>query len=289
MANSWLRLWHDMPNDPKWRTISKVSGEPIALVQAIFLQLLVSASQNVTRDENGVTSHVVTVTNEDIASALDVTERNVESVISAMQGRVLEGNFIKGWDKRQATSASVRNGGKPAKTGAERAREYRERKKQRELELEGVTSRNVTSCDGNGVTTQIREDKNRKDINNTPPISPHAGQKTKKGCDETSPTFDDFWEIYPRRAGGDSKKLALRAWNARVSEGIPPDKIVDGARRYANFVSATGKTGTEYVKQASRFLGVGHHFEELYQIPVRGCSEFYTNTDYPIPEGFREG
>ncbi|EOJ9867040.1 hypothetical protein ACQP3L_37610, partial [Escherichia coli] len=21
MANAWLRLWHDMPNDPKWRTI----------------------------------------------------------------------------------------------------------------------------------------------------------------------------------------------------------------------------------------------------------------------------
>ncbi|EOB0003140.1 hypothetical protein, partial [Escherichia coli] len=20
MANAWLRLWHDMPNDPKWRT-----------------------------------------------------------------------------------------------------------------------------------------------------------------------------------------------------------------------------------------------------------------------------
>ncbi|EOP2197647.1 hypothetical protein QSF09_003200, partial [Escherichia coli] len=26
MANAWLRLWHDMPNDPKWRTISRVSG-----------------------------------------------------------------------------------------------------------------------------------------------------------------------------------------------------------------------------------------------------------------------
>ncbi|ENT9428360.1 hypothetical protein QSD88_RS19685, partial [Escherichia coli] len=24
MANAWLRLWHDMPNDPKWRTIARV-------------------------------------------------------------------------------------------------------------------------------------------------------------------------------------------------------------------------------------------------------------------------
>ncbi|WP_252180673.1 hypothetical protein, partial [Escherichia coli] len=22
MANAWLRLWHAMPNDPKWRTIA---------------------------------------------------------------------------------------------------------------------------------------------------------------------------------------------------------------------------------------------------------------------------
>ena len=26
MANAWLRLWHDMPNDPKWRTIARVTG-----------------------------------------------------------------------------------------------------------------------------------------------------------------------------------------------------------------------------------------------------------------------
>ncbi|WP_252356698.1 hypothetical protein, partial [Escherichia coli] len=26
MANAWLRLWHDMPNDPRLRTIARVSG-----------------------------------------------------------------------------------------------------------------------------------------------------------------------------------------------------------------------------------------------------------------------
>ncbi|WP_252355071.1 hypothetical protein, partial [Escherichia coli] len=28
MANAWLRLWHDMPNDPKWRTQNRVAGQP---------------------------------------------------------------------------------------------------------------------------------------------------------------------------------------------------------------------------------------------------------------------
>ncbi|EEY1967912.1 phage replisome organizer, partial [Escherichia coli] len=49
MANAWLRLWHDMPNDPKWRTIARVSGQPIATVMAVYIHLLVSASRNVTK------------------------------------------------------------------------------------------------------------------------------------------------------------------------------------------------------------------------------------------------
>ncbi|RIE86619.1 hypothetical protein UL68_23555, partial [Shigella dysenteriae] len=67
MANAWLRLWHDMPNDPKWRTIARVSGQPIATVMAVYIHLLVSASRNVTRGH-------IDVTTEDLASALDVTE-----------------------------------------------------------------------------------------------------------------------------------------------------------------------------------------------------------------------
>lgn len=44
MANSWLRLWHDMPNDPKWRTIARRSGQSIGNVIAVYLHVLVNAS-----------------------------------------------------------------------------------------------------------------------------------------------------------------------------------------------------------------------------------------------------
>lgn len=73
MANAWLRLWHDMPNDPKWRTIARVSGQPIATVMAVYIHLLVSASRNVTRGH-------IDVTTEDLASALDVTEEVIDSI-----------------------------------------------------------------------------------------------------------------------------------------------------------------------------------------------------------------
>lgn len=46
MANSWLRLWHDMPNDPKWRTIARKSNQRISDVIAVYLHVLVNASES---------------------------------------------------------------------------------------------------------------------------------------------------------------------------------------------------------------------------------------------------
>ena len=94
MANSWLRLWHELPNDPKWRTIAHVSGQPIPSVISVYLHLLVSASQNEPRG-------TIDVIPEDIASALDIETDSVSRIIDAMQDRVLDGALITGWNKRQ--------------------------------------------------------------------------------------------------------------------------------------------------------------------------------------------
>lgn len=151
MANSWLRLWHDMPNDPKWRTISRVSNQPVSLVQAVFIHLLVSASRNVTRGH-------VDVTPEDLASALDVTESEIIAVLEAMQGRVLDGNFVSGWDKRQVIREDSGNSSTTAKSAAERKREQRERQK-----AEGKShdmSQHVTQ-ESRRVTTDKDKDKDK--------------------------------------------------------------------------------------------------------------------------------
>ena len=94
MANQWCRLWHDMPTDPKWRTIARKSGQSIALVIAVFVQLMTSASQ---AEERGVYGLEL----EDIASSLDESEETIATVIDAMQGRVLNGSKLAGWDRRQ--------------------------------------------------------------------------------------------------------------------------------------------------------------------------------------------
>ena len=94
MANQWLRLWHEMPNDPKWRTIAKLSQQPIPSVISVYVHLLVSASLNTTRGQ-------IDIVPEDIATALDIETDAVIRIMEAMQGRVLDGESITGWAKRQ--------------------------------------------------------------------------------------------------------------------------------------------------------------------------------------------
>lgn len=76
--------------------------------------------------------------------------------------------------------------------------------------------------------------------------------------------FDTLWAAYPKRAGGNSKSDAHRAWAARLKSGATADEMLAGVQRYARYCEATGKIGTEYVKQAATFLGRGEHFRELW-------------------------
>ena len=142
MANQWLRLWHDMPTDPKWRTIARHAKQPISLVQAVYLHLLVDASRNVTRGH-------VTVTTEDLASALDCDDADIQAILDAMQGRVLDGQTLAGWEKRQPRREDSGDPETGAQSAAERKRAQREREKQQADATKSVechdASRNVTT------------------------------------------------------------------------------------------------------------------------------------------------
>lgn len=115
---SWLRLWHDMPTDPKWRVIAKKSGQPISVVIAIYNFLLINASTNA--NERGRT---LNWNNEDVAAALDLEEGDIQSVLDAMEGKVIEEGKLTGWEKRQP---------KREDSSAERAKLWRERKRTQE-------------------------------------------------------------------------------------------------------------------------------------------------------------
>ena len=106
-----------MPNDPKWRTIARASGQSIGNVMAVYLHVLVNASG---ADDRGTTQRLQA---EDVASALDVDSEQVQAILAAMQGRVLNGERVSGWAARQP----AREDG-----AAERAKAWRDNQKRSE-------------------------------------------------------------------------------------------------------------------------------------------------------------
>ena len=59
---------------------------------------------------------------------------------------------------------------------------------------------------------------------------------------EYSPEFEQAWLAYPKRAGGNSKSAAFKAWKARLNEGVNPETMLEGVKRYAGWVSAMGNS-----------------------------------------------
>ncbi|HDD8782108.1 TPA: helix-turn-helix domain-containing protein [Escherichia coli] len=98
--------------------------------------------------------------------------------------------------------------------------------------------------------------------------SADASAPARSARQEYSPEFEQAWQEYPKRAGGNSKSAAFKAWKARLREGIKPETMLDGVRRYAAWVRATGNTGTQFVKQAATFFGPDRHFEDYWQQPA---------------------
>ena len=94
-----------------------------------------------------------------------------------------------------------------------------------------------------------------------------ASAPTRSAKQDYSPEFEKAWQAYPKRAGGNSKAAAFKAWNSRLKDGVKPEVMLAGVKRYAAYARATGSAGTQYVKQAVSFFGPDRHFEESWQAP----------------------
>ena len=96
------------------------------------------------------------------------------------------------------------------------------------------------------------------------PNSEHQREGVRAAGDD----FEQVWAAYPKRAGSNSKQDARKAWAARVRSGVDPAELAAGVERYAKYMRATGKEGTEYVKQAATFFGLGEHWKESWETPA---------------------
>lgn len=106
---------------------------------------------------------------------------------------------------------------------------------------------------------------------NQEPLTKNQEQKEKPlvpSGDDTAgypAEFEACWAKYPKRAGGNSKKAAHKAWAARIREGVTADALDTAVQAYAAEMIAKGKIGTEYVKQAATFFGPNEHWQEAMQ------------------------
>lgn len=135
----WLRLYHDTITDPKWRVIAAESGQPLPAVLSVWMSMLINASE---ADERG------TLQGWDdrmAAAAIDLRTDGVRAIREAMQGIVLDGLRLTGWDKRQKNSDNV----------AERV--ARHRSKAKETPPDGGST-NGTGGYRNGAETDRNDD-----------------------------------------------------------------------------------------------------------------------------------
>jgi hypothetical protein len=79
--------------------------------------------------------------------------------------------------------------------------------------------------------------------------------------------FDAAWAAYPKRGGGNSRAMALKAWKSRMAEGIAEDALLDAVHRYRQYCEATERVGTEWVLMASTFFGPSKRYDDAWTSP----------------------
>lgn len=224
----WVRLWHDMPTDPKWRVIARASRQPITAVISVFTMLLVRASMSSPR---GIVSGFSA---EDTAAALDMDEEAVTSILQAMQSRVLDGDRLSGWERRQPKSEDP--------TAAERKRAQRERETGPTVTDERVTQRHGASRDVT-LDTETEADTEQKQT--------QRGRAPARDRSE----FEAWYAEYPKHVGKDAAETAY--WKARTK--ADQDALMLAARRFAAACAGKDK---QYIAHPATWLNQGRWKDE---------------------------
>jgi hypothetical protein len=228
LQNPWFRLWVEMPNDPKWRTIARVSKQNIPSVIAVYLHVLANASGAEARGS------LQNLSSEDIASSLDLDTEQVDAILAAMQGRVLEGDKVGGWEKRQPSRERDDD-----KSG-ERVKALRASRRVVTPNTAIVQPCNatVTPCNAKNNLEKRREEKNREEegesaraINavavqtpsadaSPPPFLPEYREfiKTERPDLDAARTWLNFCEHYAPEKQSASN---WRKWVRREIRGVP--------------------------------------------------------------------
>lgn len=116
-------------------------------------------------------------------------------------------------------------------SGAERTKRWRERQS-RDRDRDAPSDDVVTSGDA-------------------PEIEEKDERESPRGARESDNLFETFFSVFPPRQDGQPRAPALSAWRKAISAGANPNKIISGARAYAEI--AKGRDA-KFICSAARWL-----------------------------------
>lgn len=234
--SQWVRLWEDMPNDPKWRVVARRAGRPVSEVLAVFIHMMTNAGAS------GNRGSMASWSDEDVAIAIDAEPEHVTAIREAMQGKTLDGEHLTGWERRQP---------KREDSSTERVRELRERERAERNALE----HSETQCNACETTRNApeekREDKSREE----------KKERSSLCSDSAREAFQEFKFAYPKRTGSQPWMPAEKKFLEHVKRGVDPAEIITGARAYAGSPAASDP---QFVAQAVTWLNQARWKDEYH-------------------------
>lgn len=202
----WLRLYHDTITDPKWRLVANDSGQTEANVLAVWMHMMINASASSERGTlEGWNDRIV-------AASLGIPGDAVTAIREAMQGLVLEGQRLTGWDKRQRASDNV----------ADRVQRHRNKAKE-----PGPGGGSGNGFDNGGHNMS-------RDANDT--VTLHAPDVTLHPTNETLPPLRAQTPDLERKKKGSVAKAT--AADAAPGSTVLPFPIDDKAKLHGPVLSA---------------------------------------------------
>ncbi len=231
--SQWVRLWDDLPTDPKWRVIARKSGRAISEVIAVFNFMMINAADWKHRGELSAWE------DEDIGAALDIDGDCVRLIREAMQGKVLDGAHLTGWEKRQT---------KCADESTERVRAFRKRCND--------VKRNETV--GNGYETLETAEEKRRELDKKKERESATHSCRKRVSTDVISDAKRFYEAYPKHV---DPRAAETKFNSIVKSGVDPEHIIAAASRYAEAHRMAG-TDKQMIPAPAVWLNKGGYDSE---------------------------
>lgn len=98
--------------------------------------------------------------------------------------------------------------------------------------------------------------------------------RTTSTDDSIAEDFETFWKAYPKRAGGNPRRSAEKAYRARLKEGVRSTQLLAGVQAYRSYQESQDKIGTAFIKQAVHWLSPTYRGWELdWAVPEEPMSE----------------